>query len=147
MPLCVAEVATRPRRTAEERSVHNTPRWTEPDESTTNNSQVSFQPAARLPAGDAPASAGRVEQLLGRRQRPLGPRAAQSSKAFQPQQQGASARAPRKRKAETVEEATVACQKQGAQLFEELRQADLLGPADNFNLACIPPLGKQGEPA
>jgi hypothetical protein len=39
------------------------------------------------------------------------------------------------------------CQDQGQQLFEELRRGDLLGPAESFNLACIPPLGGNGEPS
>ena len=73
----------------------------EPEERAKRDYATSTQPAPS--AGDVETSAGRVEQPPDRRQRPLGPRAAQSSSGLQPQQQGARTRAPRKRKAETVD--------------------------------------------
>jgi hypothetical protein len=41
----------------------------------------------------------------------------------------------------TAEEAQRQCETQGVQLYQVLQQADLLGPAGNFRVACVPPLG------
>ena len=107
----------------------------EPEEQAKRDYATSTQPTPS--AGDVETSAGRAEQPADRRQRPVGPRAAQSSNGLQPQQQGTRTRALRKRKAETVEEGVV--------LVTERLNADALADLASRRRAATWRPGKKGQ--